>query len=677
MALTQDTRLIQIDTKLGKDALILTAFSGVEALSEPFRFQIEFIAEARDLAGLNLDKVLEQPVDITVRGETDRIFNGMVSRMSAGELIEGGGMRSYRAEVVPEFWLLTQREDCRIFQDMSAKDIISKMLDDVGLSDYRIAASGGTHVRPYCVQFNETDFQFISRLLEEEGICYFFEHRKGKHTMVLADAPSHHDKCMSRTVEYRRGTQPAEEFISYWERRFRIHAQTWTTQDYNYETPTTNLTADALADGEKTQRKLEVYRYPGAYAEKPRGTKLMGFAAEAASAENDIGLGASSCVAFTAGGVFDFKHGDIEEEDGEFLITYVEHDAVDTSHLVGEAREKARHTGYANRFQSIPSSKTFRPQALTPKPFMRGPQSALVVGASGEEIDVDEMLRIKVLFYWDREGKKDDKATCRIRVQQPWSGNGWGHQYIPRVGMEVLVDFIDGDPDRPIITGAAYHAENKVPYPLPAEKTRSGIKTRSTKSGGADNYNELSFEDKKGSEEFRIQAEKDYKRLVKNDENTEVQHDQTLTVTNDRTITVKEGNEVKKVDTGDQTITIKAGKQTITVEKDQTVEVKAGSQKITIQKDQTVKLTQGNQSTTISMGNHTLKVAAGKSKTEAAMAIEFKCGGSSIKMSPAEVKIKAPMIKIQADAMLEGKSPMTTVKGDGMLTLKGGITMIN
>ncbi|MEY3760634.1 MAG: type secretion system tip protein VgrG, partial [Pseudomonadota bacterium] len=315
-------------------------------------------------------------------------------------------------------------------------------------------------------------------------------------------------------------------------------------------------------------------------------------------------------------------------------------------------------TQYECSFKTIRSTQQFRPQRLTPVPFVQGPQTATVVGKSGEEIWTDKYGRIKVQFHWERDGKKNETSSCWIRVAAPIAGKQWGWVSLPRIGQEVVVSFLEGNPDRPLITGSVYNANQMPPYTLPANQTQSGLKTRSSKEGTADNFNELRFEDKKGSEEVYVHAEKDFNCVIENNETRKIGLDkkdagnQTTEIYNNRTTTLKMGNETLTVEKGNRVNDVDTGNDTLNVKK-------------------------GNCATKVSLGNYTLDVDAGKATVTAMVSIELKVGANSIKIEQSGITIKGIMVKVEGSAMLDAKSPLTTVSGDGMLTLKGGLTMIN
>jgi type VI secretion system secreted protein VgrG len=410
--------------------------------------------------------------------------------------------------------------------------------------------------------------------------------------------------------------------------------------------------------------QFEVYDYPGGYASRFDGINKSG--GEQPANLNHLFTDNTRTVAirmqeealasllirargwhagFTAGHTFELtRH---YSDDGKFVLTSVEHDAAQPV-SVDDREEDFK---YANRFTCIPWALPFRPSRVTPLPSVRGVQTATVVGPAGEEIFVDKYGRVKVQFHWDREGSDDVNSSCWVRVATYWAGAQWGAVHIPRIGQEVIVDFVEGDCNHPIVVGSVYNADMMPPWTLPDKKTVSGYKSRSTPHGAAGNFNLLSFEDKMGSELVHFQAEKDLLSLVKNDESREVAHDRVTKIKNDETQTV----------TNNETITVEKGNQTI--------DLKQG--------DQSTKLGAGNQSTRIAAGNQTTKVDAGKIETEAMQSIELKVGQSSIKIDQMGVTIKGMTIKIQAQVQCQVTATMTQVNGDAMTTVKGGVVMIN
>jgi type VI secretion system secreted protein VgrG len=326
----------------------------------------------------------------------------------------------------------------------------------------------------------------------------------------------------------------------------------------------------------------------------------------------------------------------VDAENQDYVLTSVRHEAADAS-VAGDG-----DSHYANTFACMPARVIFRPARTTPWPAVQGPQTAVVAGPAGDEIYVDKYGRVKVQFFWDRQGKMDENSSCWIRVSQSWAGKNWGAAFHPRVGQEVVVDFLEGDPDRPLITGRVYNAVQTQPYDLPGDKTRSGIKSRSSKGGGADDFNELRFEDKKGSEDVYFHAQKDFHRVVENDDDLKVGHDQTIEIKNNRTETVKEGDEKVAVEKGNREVTIDMGNDTLTIK----------------------------------MGNQTTKLNLGKSETEAMQSIELKVGQSSVKLDQTGVTIKGLTVSVEGQLQTSVKGMMTQIGGDAMLQQSGGVIMI-
>lgn len=536
MPFTQENRFIAINTPLGKDALLLTRISGTEGLSFPFFFSLDLLSENhsisfKDIIGKNIT------VSVGLSNGEKRFINGIISRFSQGR---GGGEEAggdprfshYTAEVVPWLWLLTRTADSRIFQGLSVPDIIEKVFTEKKLLDYKIDIQGSYAKRDYCVQYRETDFNFLSRLMEEEGIFYFFQHEDGKHKLILADVPEKHKSCPNQeTARYQisAGGWLEEDTISSLEFMQEIQAGKYTLSDFYFETPNTNLQIEVPGKQTIGPGEREIYDYPGGYEKRGGGEQLTKIRMQEEEAAITTITGASNCRAFTAGYKFDLQ--DFYRDDMNnktYVLTSVHHEA-EQGYSAGESESEF---SYSNNFSSISLDIPYRPRRNTPKPFVQGAQTAIVVGPAGEEIYTDKYGRVKVQFHWDREGKRNENSSCWIRVSQAWAGAGWGAMYIPRIGHEVIVDFLEGDPDRPIITGRVYHANNMPPYGLPGEKTKSTLKSNSSLGGGGSN--EFRFEDKKGSEEIFLHGQKDWTIAIENDKNQTVGHDETLDVGNNR-----------------------------------------------------------------------------------------------------------------------------------------------
>ncbi len=553
--ITQDNRTISIsDFGLGKDTLLLTSFSGSEYISDVFQFSLDVLSENKEILP---EQLIAKVGTVSIHTAEKRFFNAYVSQISLGEVNENN-LRQYRLTMVPWLWFLKKTNNHRIFQDKTTKDIITKIFKDSGFNDFEFKALGGNR-REYCIQHNESDFHFISRLLEEDGIAYYFKHDEQKHTMVIVDQKNSYEDCAETDLEYSKGTN-TESQLSHWENSHNFQKGQWTLNDYNFKEPGKNLVANTKTNSKfANNEKYEHYEYSTLY-DTAAGTELVKMRMDAEEANINIINAASNCSSFYAGGAFKLAKHALKAEKGKYIILSTIHSAKDSSYTVNEKSDDM--AGYSNTLQCISVDTHFRPQLNHTRPVMPGPQTAIVVGPAGEEIYIDEYGRIKVQFIWDRDGKKDENSTCFIRVVQSWAGNQWGSSFIPRIGHEVIVNFLDGDPDRPIVTGSVYNGKNK---PVYSSKTQSGIKTRSTKGATAENYNELRFEDKKGSEQIYIHAEKNMDARVENDETLTVDNDRTKTIKHDENSTIE--NDRNKTVNNNQTEFIKKNK-TIDVDGD-------------------------------------------------------------------------------------------------------------
>jgi type VI secretion system secreted protein VgrG len=539
MAYTQENRLIAIDTPLGMDALLLAGFQGIEGISGLFSFELNLLSENHnitfeDIIGKNVT------LSIILADGDKRFFNGIISSFSQGrggsEADKDSPFSHYSATMVPWFWLLTRTADSRIFQKLSVPDIVEKIFTEKEFLDYKLLLNDSYDKRDYCVQYRETDFNFISRLLEEEGICYFFEHEEEKHTLILADASDKFKPCPkqeSARYQISAGGWLEEDVITSLEKMQEIRPAKYCINDFNFEIPGTDMNVDVSTKQMLGPGEREIYDYPGLYTKKAQGERLTTIRMEEEETKITTITGSSDCRAFTSGYRFDLLEYFREDMNNKpYVMTSVNHGA--TEPVGGSGQDSGQ--SYANSFTCIPFDVSYRPPRLTPKPVVEGAQTAIVVGPAGEEIYTDEHGRIKVQFHWDREGTNDENSSCWIRVSQVWAGAGWGAMHIPRIGQEVIIDFLEGDPDRPIITGRVYHGTNAPPYSLPDEKTKSTIKSDSSLGGGGSN--EIRFEDKKGEEEIYLHGQKDWTIAIENDKNQTVGHDETLSVGNDKTIEI-------------------------------------------------------------------------------------------------------------------------------------------
>jgi type VI secretion system secreted protein VgrG len=545
MALLQIDRLVSLKTPLGSDALLVETVEGTETISGLFRFSLVLVSEKRDIA---LSSLVGQNVTIQfeLAGKKTRHINGFISRFSQGDVDQR--VAHYYAEVVPWLWFLTRTTDCRIFQQKSVPDIIKQIFQDLGFTDYKFQLQGSFEPREFCVQYRETDFAFVSRLMEEEGMFYFFDHADGKHTMILSNHPGVHEPCPNQAkarYAYMLQGNFEDDMISRWHLEQEFRPGKYTLNDHYFQTPSNDLKVTAPGAVKVAGNdKFEVYDYPGYYAKRfdgddkagkvrPDGERTAKLGMQGEEAFHKTINGASNCRAFVPGYKFELVEHRRADLNGDYVLTQVSHSATNNLGQDGDSGST-----YDNTFSCIPVAVPYRPRKVTPRPLVHGTQTAVVVGTGGEEIDTDKYGRVKVQFRWDREGKKDEKSSCWVRVGTPIAGKQWGMIHIPRIGQEVIVHFLEGDPDQPIIIGSVYNNEQMPPYALPANKTQSGLLTRSSLGGTPDNANEICFEDKKGSEFIYVRAEKDYVGAVENDETKWVGHDRWEEVDNDRTLTV-------------------------------------------------------------------------------------------------------------------------------------------
>ncbi|ARU26525.1 type VI secretion system Vgr family protein [Cellvibrio sp. PSBB006] len=659
--LTQENRLISItDFSLGKDTFLLTAFEGVEYISGLFEFNIEVLSENLEV---DPDNIVGKTATVTIQNDQERKFNGYIKSFTFGE-VKANNLRQYRMVMVPWLWFLSQTNDHRIFQEKNTKEIVSQIFNDLGFSDFDFKAAGGNK-REYCVQHNESDLNFISRLLEEDGIAYYFEHDDKKHKLVLVDQQNAYTDVAETNLEYSKGNTPNTQ-ITAWEHIYLFKKGKWSLNDYNFKEPKKDLNASTKTKSQFAKNDtFEHYEYPGLY-DTTMGADLVKIRLDAEEVDRNTVKGSSDCSSFFAGGKFKVAKHATSSEKGSYILARVFHKAHDNSYFSGSDGS----SDYKNDFICIPSDVHFRPSNEHKKPVMKGPQSALVVGPAGEEIYIDEHNRIKVQFIWDREGKKDENSSCFVRVMQAWAGNQWGSSFIPRIGHEVIVSFLDGDPDRPLVTGSVYNGWNKPTYP---SKTQSGIKTRSTKDGTPQNFNELRFEDKKGDEQIYVHAEKNFDTQVENDQTLTVDHDRTKTIGNDENSSI--GNDRNKSVGNNQTESIGKNK-TIDVGENHTESI-GKNMSLSVGKNISIDIGENHTETigknmTISVGKDLSESVDGKytesvtkeyaltAKTITLQAddqITLKTGSASIVM------------KKNGDITISGKN--INVKGSGNVVLKG------
>ncbi len=707
-------RIGQISLPGVSHPVTMTRMTAVERLSEPFTIvvDIEYLSDA----ALNLHPILAHAVSIkfdSTQGDAGaepdpvgRYFSGILwEYVELGKTTDEKGY-NYRLTLRPTLELRTLERRSIIYYNQSITDLLGEF------SSFNITTSlTDTYAAvEYRVQYDESSFAFLSRHLEKEGIYYFYRHSESGHECFMVDARNQHAAMTPATAPLDPASTSSGVITSLVERR-SFGPTKFTVDDYDYTAPTQDLHKEAKAEhfgappsrfvsgGNVAQTKLPRYIHPGVYDAK---TSEAGQRYANVWLDRDRRLMARS---FAEGNLFaaavgrtltiDFSMTDVAADSGEYLIVGTTH-----RYTGGSSNRSGDQAGedFHVELELMPSALQYRPAAMTPVPRIYGPQTGLVIGPSGEEIYTDKYGRVKVQFFWDKTDPRDDTSSLWCRVGQTSAGAGFGAFMVPRVGHEVIVEFLNGDPDRPIITGSVYNGTN-LPDPsfgTSADNTVQGLRTRSSKGGGG--YNEIKIDDKKDSELFSLHAQKDLKWVVdKGDETRDLNEgsrtttihkgDETMTVTKgkrtttiegDEATTIKSGNLTHEVTTGDVTRTIKTGKRTTTIQGDDVKTIKMGDHKTTVSMgDREATVSMGNDKLTVSMGDVTVKVSLGNHKTEALQSVELKCGASTIKMDPMSIEIKAMSVKIEGSLMLETKGLMVQQQASAVHIIKGGIVMIN
>ena len=614
---------LMLTTPLGDGALSALSFEGVEEISQPFAFTLT--AASRE-PWIDPKALLGKAVDVTLKGGDGvaRPFNGVVTWISQGS-------SRVTMEVRPWLWLLTFSRNHRVFQNLAVADILAQVFADYPLADMRNDLVRSYPKIEYCVQYGESDFAFVSRLLERDGIAYRFEHEAGRHTLVLIDDPAKFPTCPNAATVPWLALEGGNTWLSDARLDSAELVQTivpdgFKATDYNFITPATSLLA--------TEGRGKVYEYPGGFSQKAD--------AEAAAKRRDEEL---TALALTMRATSPLRH---LASGASFTLSGHPTAAFNRKYVLFRIHHSAERRLYSNTFTAFPADVPFRPARVTPAPRIAGSQTALVVGPEGKEIWVDQYGRIKLQFHWDRLGKKDADSSCWVRVSQSWSGKTWGAFTLPRIGQEVVVSFLNGDPDRPLVTGCVYNGDNPVPYALPDNQTRTTLKSQSTPDGGG--FNELRFEDKAGEEEVFLQAQKDL--------NITVLNNATETVKTDRTVTVEEGNDSFTVSKGNWTTSVATGNATHDVKGNSTVTIEGNA-------DETVK---GNLTIQVT-GNVTIK-ADGSVTIESGQGLTVKGGTTVAIEAGSALTLKGATVEMTA-------STSATIDGGGALTAKGGMVKLN
>jgi len=645
----QDNLKLQVSTPLGPNKLLLRALRGEEYISGLFQFNLEMVSED---SALDFEQIVGKSVTVTLNlaDDSKHYFNGIVGRFIQEET--NARLTRYHAEIHPWLWLLTKTADCRIFQNQSVPDIMKEVFRDLGFSDFRDDLKNTYAKREYCVQYNETAFNFVSRLMEDEGIFYFFEHKDGVHTLVFGDDADVHKACPGleqNAVRFKQSMVDHTQDLMI--TRCLVEEQVVSNEsaldDFNFETPNTDLIVKEKAgDG-----KFRIYEYPGGFLNKSAGEGRAKLRLDAFEQPKKLIKGEGFVRAFTAGHKFTLKdhyRGDVNQD-------YVLHSVV---HAVTQQT-------YTNSFEAFPASVVFRPPRITPRPLISGTQTAKVVGKSGEEIWTDKYGRIKVQFHWDQRGKNDETSSCWVRVDYGWAGKNWGGIFLPRIGQEVVVSYLEGNPDCPLVTGAVYNAEQTVPYTLPDEQTKSTVKTNTSKGGNG--FNEIRFEDKKDNEEIYFHAQKDQNIVVEHDRAKKVLNNETNTIKKDRSTTIQEGNDSYVVAKGNRTFQVNTGNETYQVK---------GTRQVTVTGDETH--TDEANFTQKVTGNYELKVT-GNLTIDVTGSVTIKSGQAMTHETQMSMTNKAGMsLTNEAQIGITNKGQATnTVESGGITTIKGALVKIN
>ena len=658
LSFTQNNRFLKLTTPLGQDVLLPNAFAVSERVSGLYTIELDVLQSGTADVKTLLGQSVTLGVALDSNGNSYRYFNGIVSEVEIGEEVER--FRRYRLVVVPRLWLSTLSAEFSVFEQQTVPDILKRIFDKFGVQ-HRVSLTGTYTPWAHCVQYRETAFNFVSRLMEHEGIFYHFEHSDGNHVLVLGDSPSAFKTCSAQpTAPFALEVGAMGlDWVESWEAIHALRSGSYTLEGYHFESAPNQLKKSvSTVHPTAGNTSYKIQDFPGQFTHQFNKTsdgskapqeadKLVRLRMEEEETFLKTYRGTTNIRGFGAGMRFTLTGGG----GGEFVLTAVEHSGMQNPpYLAGMPVDYT----YTNAITCIPFGTKYRPPRETRKPVVYGPQTAIVTDGP------DKYSRVKVKFFWG-----DSIQSAWVRVAQRWAGPQWGSIFIPRVGHEVVIEFLEGDPDQPIVTGSMYNAQNMPPYELPANATQSGIKTRSMNAqgtqGSASDYNELRFEDKTGSEDINFHAQKDFHRVVENDDDLKVGHDQTIEIKNNRTETVKDGDEKITVEQGNRTVEVQTGNDKL--------QVKTGNREVVVD--------MGNDTLTVKLGNHVRKINLGKSETEAMQSIELKVGANSIKVDQTGITLDGIMIKLKGSAMIESKAPLQQMNGDALVMIKGGITLIN
>jgi type VI secretion system secreted protein VgrG len=674
----QDKRSVKVSSPFGANALLFVRMAAIEHVSRPFQLEVTLYSESSDL---DADKILGKALVVTLdTGKHQRHFHGLVSEFAQTGFSER--FHEYRAVVRPWLWFLTRTADCRIFQAKSVPEIFRTVCQQAGFSDFEVKL-GSYPPREYCVQYRETDFNFLSRLLEQEGIFYYFEHGAAKHTLVLTDDVS---KCSPiegyDSVPFYAATADAalreRDHLQTWAIQKTFQSGSYATRDYNLQQPSPILAGTSSISRKHEASRYEVFDYPADAAQLTSAgvEQVAKVRVQELQAAQMLARGSGDAAGLCAGRTFKLIKHPNSASNIEYLLTATTIELSSDSYYAGGG---SAGTTFSISVEAVDVREAYRPMRMTPKPLIQGTQTALVVGPGGDEIHTDDLGRIKVQFHWDRYGELNEKSSCFVRVGQIWAGKSWGGIHIPRIGQEVIVSFIEGDPDRPLVIGSVYNGSNKPPFALPDNKTQSGVRSRSSKGGTADNCNELRFEDLKGSELVYLHAEKDQTIEVENDESHSVGHDRTKSVTNDERTTIGK-NRTESVG-ANESITISkdrtesvGGGETIGVSKDRALTI-GGNSTVSVGKDESIAVS-GNRTDEVEKDE---QVSIGKNRTHNVGEDDSLSVGKTLVIDVGDeitLKTGSASIVMKKDGTILIKGKDITLDGDGKINVSAGSDLV-
>jgi type VI secretion system secreted protein VgrG len=639
-------KFLEAGTPLGEGVLLLRKMSGHEELGRLPEFQLEFVSKRGDIRpeeilGKNITWLLHKADD------EPRYFNGFVTAFAeAGEGPVAGLDDQlkhgyfYRAHVTPWLWFLTRASNCRIFQNMNVLEIAEKVFEAYPFANLKkIQLRKDYPKREFSVQYRETDFNFVCRLFEQEGLYFTHEYDNARNTLVLMDSRGAHTNLPAVTVPFHDDATEQSDCITHWGVSREIQPGKYSLGDFNFHTPKNLMTGEGLPGEPKNHdlARFELYDFPGEFETPDEGNTYAHMRLEEHHANYERYSGSGTARDVAPGQLLTLQDHARSQYNAQYMVTAVSYTA-----STGEYASGGSDDDFKCEIAAISSKTSFRPARLTPKPIVQGPQTAIVVGEKGEEIYTDKegLGRIKVQFHWDRYGKADENSSCWVRVAQPIAGSGWGFFKLPRIGHEVVVEFLEGDPDDPIVTGSVYNDEAKPGYALPTQKTRGGFKSHSTKGGSSSNFNELTFEDKKGEEDIYIHAEKD--------KTTRAKHDQVKWIGNEDHLIIKKDAFEKRE--GDHHITLKG---------DRNEQLEEGSLSFEITKGDLLGKVKNKLAydvgTEIHLKSGTTIVIESGSK------LSLVVGSSHVTLEQAKVTIQGAQVAVKADAMIEIDAAMTKI----------------